>query len=299
MRGGATYPTKARGAPAISFRAASAEPTTLDPSAARSSRCPSTSALGAQATVVLSCPGITVRGWGSRDDGSPLGAIPDGLTSELAAVQREFHRQPIELRLRECARRWRTLKSRLDRAGGWSEPSEIRASTTRRVRDLARGSFPPPPPPPASEGIDALPLLFDRSAGLVAISDHPSGWELISVEETGRTSRSLGVWPSPSQLPSVSSGGEDLLRAYLLHLLDRDFTYWSAAERLRVGGHGTLSEAVEEDIGRFGALVLARAQLLQRFRSEAAAPLSGGLVWDGIRATDGEFLDRPTLGWVL
>ncbi|HEV2165396.1 MAG TPA: YkgJ family cysteine cluster protein [Thermoplasmata archaeon] len=253
----------------------------------------------AQATVVLSCPGISVRSWVSPASLGEPASAPEGLSEELEAVQQELLRHPAEERLREASRRWRLFKSRLLRTGGWSEPSEIRASLLGSLPSLVRRSFPPPPPPSVSEGIDALPILFDEAVGLVALADHAGGWELLSIEETGQRSRSLGVWPAPSRFPLVSPEGEELLRAYLAHLLDRDFTYWSAAERVRSERSGSLERAVSEDVGRFGALVLARAEGLQGFRSADRGPLSADLVWDGIRATDGEFLDRPTLGWVL
>ncbi|MGI0130343.1 MAG: hypothetical protein ACREEC_09380, partial [Thermoplasmata archaeon] len=82
-------------------------------------------------------------------------------------------------------------------------------------------------------------------------------------------------------------------------LLRRDFTYWSAAERLRTVRRGTLADEVAADLGHFGALVLARSQLLERLHPTKEGPLTAERVWDGVRATDGEFLDRPTLGWVL
>ncbi|MCI4358392.1 MAG: YkgJ family cysteine cluster protein [Thermoplasmata archaeon] len=253
----------------------------------------------AQATVVLSCPGVTVAGWGNPTDAASLRLPPSGLSEELEAAHEEFEHQPHAHRLAECARRWRVLEGRLRRRGSWSTPEEISDSLRPHLRILARSGFPPPPPPPSSGGVENLPLVFDPDLGLISIADHPAGWEVLSVEEKGGPPRSLGVWPAPDQPPSVTADGNRVLESYLEYLLRRDFTYWSAAERLRTNRGGSLLEEVGADLERFGALVLARAQLLERLHPSEGGPLTAERVWDGVRATDGEYLDRPTLGWVL
>ncbi len=252
-----------------------------------------------QATVVLSCPGVSFFGEDGAAATGKSAPPPAGLEDELAAVEREYARAPAARRLSESSRRWNALRNRLTRQEGWAEPSEIRVELRSDLLAGVRASYPPPAPPSGEDGIESLPLWFDPGAGLVAVAEHAAGWEVRTVEETGTRSRSLGVWPAPSEPPKLTFPGERVLLRYLELLLDRDFTYWAAAERIRADGGPSLSDAVREDLGRFGALVLARGELIDRLRTGGGHALGPELARDGVRATDGEFLDRPTLGWVL
>jgi Fe-S-cluster containining protein len=252
-----------------------------------------------QATAVLSCPGVSFVGDDGAEGEARVAPAPLGLEVELAAVEVEYARAPAARRLSESSRRWSTLRNRLRRRGGWSEPSEIRAELRPEVLTEVRSHYPPPSPPSGEDGVESLPMWFDPGKGLVAVSEHAAGWEVRTVEETGTRSRSLGVWPAPSEPPRLTAPGERVLGRYLELLLDRDFTFWAAAERVRTGRDRSLPGAVREDLGQFGALVLARAELIDRFRSGGGRSLGPDLVREGVRATDGEFLDRPTLGWVL
>jgi hypothetical protein len=121
----------------------------------------------------------------------------------------------------------------------------------------------------------------------------------LRIDEAGASSYSAGTWPDPRDPPELDAGGERALSAYLGHLLDRDFTYWAAARRARANPEESLLELVEDDVALFGATVLARADRRRRLRGLPERPLDGELVWEGVRATDGEFLDRPTMGSVL
>ncbi|HEV2519005.1 MAG TPA: YkgJ family cysteine cluster protein [Thermoplasmata archaeon] len=255
--------------------------------------------LRAQATVVLSCPGVEFPGW-SAGPGDPEGSeTPQGLEEELAAVDREFRQAPAAMRLKENARRWAAFRRRQDRADAWQEPDEIRRSLGPRMRSLVRDAFPPPAPPSRSEGIESLPIVFEPGVGRLGIAEHRGGWELLSLEEGGSPPGSLGIWPPADEPPQMTPEGERALDRYLDYLLRREFTYWAAAAQIPRADARSLLDEVRSDIGRFGAMVLARAELIDRFRHGESSTLDGPLVWAGVRATDGEFLDRPTLGWVL
>ena len=253
----------------------------------------------AQATAVLSCPGVGVSGWGA-DQGRahPLGA-PRGLDAELASVEREYRRGGAAGRLRDARRRWSNVARRASGTGRWSDPADILDEVGPRAVVLARSRYPPPPPPPRSDDVEYLPLWFDPRHGRVALAEHRGQWEVLAVREDGGPTRTLGAWHLAERPRALAEDGESVLASYLDLLLRRDFTYWAAAERIRSGSRSSLLEEVEADVAAFGARVLARADIAERLGTDRAGPLDGEAVWQGVRATDGEFLDRQTLGWVL
>jgi Fe-S-cluster containining protein len=253
----------------------------------------------AQATAVLSCPGLLRPTWATSDPPRPGRTSPKGLEEELRAVREELGQRPIDRTLDRHRRDWERLEQRLGRRGRYQSPTEIEQQLRPELLEIARAGYPPGPPPPASEGIAYLPLFLEPGLGLLAIAGVEDGAELLRIDEAGASSYSAGIWPDPREPPVLDPGGERALRAYLGHLLDRDFTYWAAALRAAANADESLLELVEEDLAEFGATVLARADRRRRLRGLPDGPLDGELVWEGVRATDGEFLDRPTMGSVL
>lgn len=255
--------------------------------------------LRVQATAVLGCPGVDLAA--ILEDRAPtqLSRDPIGLADELAEAGRSLATLPVESWLRENARRYRTLARRLDREGRWTDPAEIRRSLRTEGARLARTFYPPPDPPSRSDGISTLPLFHDEKAGVVALARHPGGLELLELREDGDEAATLAVHELPSSPPALEPGAEKGLVAYLAHLLERDLTYWAALSSLSEGSEATLEEEVRADLGWTGATVLARAWFRSALRGASGRRLGLEELLLGIRATDAEFLDRPTLGRVL
>jgi Fe-S-cluster containining protein len=249
-----------------------------------------------QVSAVLSCPGVDLAGLSEWAQGGPPVRAPAGFALELEAVRDALGPDHGRTWSDQSVRRMRTVQRRLERGELWEEPEAIRAAVGPELPDLVREAFPADDPPEAEDGIAGLPLFFDEVLGRVAIARHPGGWEFLALSEDGRSPRSLGVLPPPERCPELTDDGQRALRGYLGYLLARDLTYWQAAARVRPDGGAGLLEEVAWDVSDFGALALARGQLRRELRGAGSGPLDAAAVLDGIRATDAEFVDRPTLG---
>jgi len=249
-----------------------------------------------QVTAVLSCPGIDLSEFAEWADGRPPRPRPTGFASELAAVRERLGSDDLDRLASQSQRRFRTVAQRLARHGLWDDPEEIRTAVRPGLLALVRDAFPSEDPPHREEGIASLPLFRDARFGVVAIAHHPGGWEFLSLTERGDEPTSLTVLPPPQRCPEMDPSGERALRAYLEYLLARDITYWQAAERVDPDGPDGMAEEVAMDLAEFGSLVLSRAWARERLRGVEPGPLDAAAVLDGVRATDAEFLDRPTLG---
>jgi hypothetical protein len=249
-----------------------------------------------QVTAVLSCPGIDLSGFLDWADGRPPRRRPVGFGPELDAVRARFEPGEVDRSLSQAQRRFRSGVARLQRKGLWEEPKAIREALRPELLGLVRDAFPPEDPPEREDGIASLPLFRDPRLGVVAIAKHPGGWGFLSLSERGEEPTSLNVLPPPTRCPEMAAGGERALQAYLEYLLWRDLTYWQAAYHVDPDGEDGLLEEVAWDLADVGALVLSRAVTRQRLRGVDPGPLDAESVLDGVRASDAEFIDRPTLG---
>ncbi len=254
----------------------------------------------AQATVVLSCPGIESPPWSvpAKERGSL--DPPAGLEEEIGAVERAYSGPTFDPRLRANRRKWERLEERRAGADGWPAPEEIGNALRNDRVELARTTYDEVSSGgPGRGSLDELPLGFDEEAGLVAIAPIEGEWRLVRVEESGTQNREVARFQLPAEVPDLARPAERLLDAYLAYLLERDFTYWAAAEWSRASGEADLGGIVGADLGVFGALVIARAELWRSWKAPDRPRLEVTDLWKGIQVTDGEFLDRPTLGGVL
>jgi hypothetical protein len=249
-----------------------------------------------QVSAILGCPGLDLSRFLDWADGRAPRRAPQGLDSELEAVLDQLEPGPIDLTIAQAQRRFRSVVARLERRGLWEEPTAIRRAVHPELLELVRAAFPPEDPPDREEGIAALPLFRDSRFGVVATAQHPGGWEFLSLSESGGDPASLNVLPPPSRCPELAADGERALRAYLEYLLARDQTYFQAADRVDPHGDGGLLEEVAWDLGEIGALVVSRASARQTLRGVDPGPLDAATVLDGVRATDAEVVDRPSLG---
>jgi Fe-S-cluster containining protein len=240
----------------------------------------------AQASLVLSCPGIDPSGLLRWSSGPPAPQVPVGLSSELAAAEAEWVRSGTDRELdRHAVRRGRRMPA--------AELRETRASLHRELPWPEEADFPAEDPPDPDDGTEELPITFVGAQGRVAFGSHPGGWMLLGISERGEEPRTLGVVPPPTSCPALSTAGEQLVHGYLHYLVERD----DAVDGVfaQEGVEGPVVDAVKADLVRTAATVLSRAAVLQRLDGRDE-PLDAADIWDGIRATDAEWLDRPTTG---
>ncbi|MCI4329794.1 MAG: YkgJ family cysteine cluster protein [Thermoplasmata archaeon] len=240
----------------------------------------------AQASLVLSCPGIDAAGILRWSGGPPIPVGPRGLDAELDAADAEWVRSGTERELdRHAVRRGRSVSLH--------DLAALRAGLHRELPWPVDEDFPSEEPPDPSDGLAGLPVTFVPGHGRVAFATHAGGWMLFELSEAGDEPGTLGVIPPPTATPEVTTQGEQLLRGYLHYLLERD----DAVEGVlaQEAPEGSVEEGLAADLIRTAATVLSRASVLQRLDGRDGA-LDAADLWEGVRATDAEWLDRPTTG---
>lgn len=240
----------------------------------------------AQASLVLSCPGIDAAGLLRWSGGPPAPEALGGLDAELDAAEAEWTRSGTERELdRHSIRRNRWISLH--------DLGALRAALHRELPWPVAEDFPSEEPPDTSDGFAGLPVTFVPGRGRVAFATHAGGWMLFELSEVGDEPRTLGVIPPPTALPAMTTQGEQILRGYLHYLLERD----DAVEGVlaQEAPEGSVEEGLAADLIRTGATALSRASVLQRLDGRDG-PLDAADLWEGVRATDAEWLDRPTTG---
>jgi Fe-S-cluster containining protein len=253
----------------------------------------------AQATLILSCPGVTLDRLGEWAGSKPPESPPSGLDEELEAVLSECERLPVGNWLTESARREQKLVKRLERQGLWTEPDELRSLFMEDLPLPSEDDYPPSSPPEEDEGLDALPLFFDEDHGRVALRGRREGWEALTLREEGGIGESIGVYALPADPPELDGAAESSLRGYLSYVLSRDSFIWTVYAELENHPDASLLEMVNAFICEVGAQVLARGSIRARMGGSSGESLSEKDVLSGIRATDADLMDQMTLGRVL
>lgn len=267
--------------------------------AARPSPCrefPITVHLGtrAQATLVLSCPGLDLAPL-DRYRGSADTSPPRGLDGEISAV-RDRAKAGIARRVEEGMRRRRRIVRRLSAESRWEEEEAVRERLRRSLPRPGPEEFPAEEPPDLDEGLESLPLVFAERAGPVGLARGLGGWEMVELRPEGGIAAPLGVVPPPTRPPSMSEEAERRLEGYLRYWLERDALFGYLHLAMLDSSAGTVGEWAEAELARIGATALSRAAVLARLLPGGAGPLSAAQMEAGIRATDQDLLDRPTWG---
>ncbi len=247
-----------------------------------------------QATLVLSCPGIELHSLADRRADAEL-PPPIGLDTELASVRRRVGGSAGR-QLEASRRRRRRIVAGLQRAGQWSEETEVRATFRVRPPWPTPDDFPVEDPPSANEGLEYLPLFFGGRAGPLALASGMGGWEVLQLRPEGGREPPLAVVPPPTRPPEVDAGGRRLLEGYLRYFLERDALFGTVLTEIEVGGPFSVSDEIERELQAIGALVLSRAEVRRKAFGTPTGTLTERDVGDGIRATDQDLLDRPTWG---
>ena len=250
----------------------------------------------AQATLVLSCPGLDLAS-ALRRTGAHR-SLPTGLDAEIAAAREELAALPART-LEQARRGW----DRALRGTGWVEPTtalaEVRESLARRLPTASDEDVESVGLPPSSGPLETLPMFFDAERGDVALGGLRGGAELVVLAEAGGVEEHLASYRTPARLPAASEGAQELLDAYLRFVLRRDA--WVGAVLLEAPG--SEDEPSEEQMARDLRLLAATVCVRGAWRQQLAGGDGGHLTADdvvaGIRATDAEWLDRPTAGRLL
>ena len=180
------------------------------------------------------------------------------------------------------------------------EPDSLRAELRRAPVQIDVGEGLRLPPPGEESPLEELPLFHDERHGIVVFrSVDDDEYELLSVPESGGPSRSLGQYPAGEPVPSLEPGATRRLEGYLAYVLDRDASLWSTYQELRTGASHSLEEALGSLRSATANEVVVRASVRSRLRGKDGIRLTVEDLDRGIRAMDGDMLDRPTLGRVL
>jgi hypothetical protein len=246
-----------------------------------------------QATVVLTCPGLDLSGLRALRSTEAVSAGTD-LAPELASLRSRID-GPFRARWEAALRRGRKVERTLRSVGRWEEETTIREQLRNRLPRPQDADFPAEDPPELHEGIDRLPLVHGRTSNPLALASGPDGWSIREVYPTGG-SESRGTFVPIDRPPELTPSGLGLLHGYLAYMLERDSFLASVQLRSAEAAEGTVGDWAEIELAALGAVVLARGTLLAHSRGESPTELSDREVADGIRATDMDWLDRPTWG---
>ena len=252
-----------------------------------------------QVSVVLSCPGLTLDRLLGEGEGGPRGGqgIDATLAPEMSAVKRAAARLADGDRDR-AARDWR-------RTLGERRPGDpVAAAVAEAIRGELRRDPPWPqrddlaavPIPSESEGLESLPMFFDAQFGRVALCATDDRVDLLALREGGGVEERLASYAYPERVPRVTEQGTRLVRAYLEYFADRDAFIGSALTRVDGFDPTILLETCEDDLREIAAATLSRAVYRSWLHGGSAETLDSAEIADGIRATDADYLDRPTLG---
>lgn len=246
-----------------------------------------------QATVVLSCPGLDLGPLLRHASGEPLPG-PLGLQEELGSVRGRLG--PVTERLRqESERRRRKVVRALSAGSRWVEDGEVRRELARRPLLPGPQEYVPEDPPPAADGLERLPMYAEGRAGPVALADSFGGWEALELSPEGGA-RSLGVGAPPGSLPALGEDARELLSAYLRYFLERDSFLAAVHLEMLNLREGTVPEHALADLHTIASTVIARGAVRSQLLGGASGPIGRREIELGVRATDQDWLDRPTWG---
>jgi len=217
-----------------------------------------------------------------------------GFEHEVESVRRRLT-PAVGRQVREAERRRRKLARQLERDDRWADEASARAQLQGQRLTPSDADYDPEEPPDAESPPELLPIYFDGRAGPVALSRALGGWEAreLSPEGGGRT---LGVLAPPARRPSLDREAEELLEAYLRYVLDRDSFLAAVQWELFAGRRGDVLSAALEDLRTIGSVVMARAAVRSQAAGSVPTQLGRPQIEQGIRATDFDWLDRPTWG---
>lgn len=242
----------------------------------------------AQATLVVSCPGLTQ----SPFQLAPGGQAPVGLEGELAAA----HRSVETLSPAEADRIERRWNAAVRRAG-------LTESTLLELRERLRSGetrwendeWSDPGLPSEEAGLEHLPLFHDEQLGRVALAASGERVAMLVLREQGGVDRRFEL-ELPDQPPQLNEEAVALEAEYRRLWLERDGFAGAALLRANDEGRRPLEEVLLEDLFEVLGAARARAFWRERLAGRSGVTLSRDALAAGIAATDADYLDRPTVG---
>jgi Fe-S-cluster containining protein len=245
-----------------------------------------------QATLVLSCPGVDLGPLTAVE--AREGTVASELTPELDSIRARLGPSVVE-RLATTRRRGRRVERTLRDQGRWQDDGEVRAELDAQIPRPGPDDFPVEDPPNVSDGVQLLPMFFDGEAAPLALARGLGGWEVVQLSPTGGAEL-RAVIPPPERPPELDGKAGQLLDGYLRYSLQRDaFLAAIHLEALELNV-GSVLECTKLGLRALGATTLSRAVVRAKMRGRGATLLTDRDVADGIRATDMDWLDRPTWG---
>jgi len=246
-----------------------------------------------QATLVLACPGLPLEPL--RSDGiGRRSHPPSGLDTELQSVRSRLT-TTVERRRREAERRRRKLVRLLDQQGRWVDEEEVRHRLRGRRLIPTREEYRPDGLPDVGDGLERLPMYFDQRAGPVVLAEAHAGWEALELSPLGGGT-SLGLAAPPDQPPTLEGDAASMLEGYLRYWLERDCFLAAVHLDMQSADEGNVEETALEELHAIASDVIARAAVRVQLRGRSGARLQSSDIELGIRATDQDWLDRPTWG---
>jgi hypothetical protein len=212
------------------------------------------------------------------------------LESVRARVAKDTSRK-----LAESLRRRRRILRSLDAEGRWVDEDRVREQLGRSALAPSEEQYDVEDPPSGNDELELLPMYFDGRVGPVALALGLGGWEARELSADGGF-RALGLAAPPVRRPTMDEEATGLLEGYLHYVLARDSFLAAVHLELSRGREGNVTDAAREDLRTVGSLVLARGSVRAKLRGASGALLGKEDVERGIRATDLDWLDRPTWG---
>jgi len=246
----------------------------------------------AQASIVLSCPGVDLSLLhGIRRGGED--AAPTGLAREVAAAAAAVNRVAKADRDR-IERRWFRAVREAESGGETVDGARTELLShlpSVEPEDLGEESL-----PESSAGVDRLPMFFDERYGRVALAATSQGIEVLVLDERGGAPERLATLPPVELPPRLTARGADLFDSYRRYFVARDAFVGMALADDSWDPATPISERLSGDLHEIGGTVLARARIRALLAGGSGELLDAEEVADGIRATDADYLDRPTVG---
>ena len=179
--------------------------------------------------------------------------------------------------------------------GRWVDEVDVRRRLQGQSLLPSTDEYAPGELPSADAGFEPLPIYFDGRPGPMALTEREGAWEAFEISPEG-DSRSLGIAVPPEDRPTLEPEAEELLSGYLRYWLARDAFLAAVVWEMTTVPGGDVLEVSLEQLHAIGSDVLARAAFRARLRGESGTRLTSSDAELGIRATDQDWLDRPTWG---
>jgi hypothetical protein len=252
---------------------------------------------GVQASLVLSCPGLDLRtlsDWTIQTQR----AAPRGLDSELSAVRSELRLSRSEALVESAEGSLRVAIDRMNRRGVDLDDSLTESFSWADLPGFG-GTYLTRELPTVDEGLENLPMTFDPKYGRVAFASEGDAWRLLSLREEGGVETELGTYLADGPPPVLGEDGRALLRGYIRYALARHLTLGQLMLELEEFGDASLVDGLDRTRREIASDVVTRAVVLARLHGQSSDRLGADEIEAGIRATDAEWVDRPTAGLIL